>query len=162
MVRVIGAAARLLSHVAAIALLAMVLINVADVGMRSALNQPIFGTFEIVELLLAVVAFLVIPEAFLRENHITIELIDALLPPRGIDWFKVFGMGCTVAFLGLLVWAMVTPAADVVRFNEITFSLNIPKIYEYAPVILGLAYAAVCAFVMFLRDLKAALRGRNR
>jgi TRAP-type C4-dicarboxylate transport system permease small subunit len=140
----------------------MVLINVADVGMRSALNQPIFGTFEIVELLLAVVAFLVIPEAFLRENHITIELIDALLSPRGVDWFKVFGMGCTVAFLGLLVWAMVTPAMDVVRFNEITFSLNIPKIYEYAPVLIGLACAAVCAFVILLRDVKVLLRGKNR
>jgi TRAP-type C4-dicarboxylate transport system permease small subunit len=158
---VIGAAARLLSHVAAIALLAMVLINVVDVGMRSAFNEPIFGTFEIVELLLAVVAFLVIAETFLREGHITIELIDGLVGPRGVRGLKVFGMGATLVYLALLVWAMITPAVDIVRFNEITFSLNIPKIWEYAPVLLGIAAALVAALVIFVRDMKIAL-GRDR
>ena len=162
MARVIGAAARLLSHVAAITLLAMVLLNVVDVSMRSAFNAPIFGTFEIVELLLAVVAFLVIPEAFLRDGHITIELIDTVVPARWVPWLKVLGMGATVAFLALLVWAMVAPAVDIVRFHEVTFSLQIPKIYEYAPVLLGLACAAVAALVMFLRDVKAVLGGGPR
>jgi len=162
MIRIIGAAARLLSHVAAIALLAMVLVNVVDVGMRSAFNEPIFGTFEIVELLLAVVAFLVIPEAFLREGHIIVELIDQVVPPRAVDGLKAFGMTATVAYLALLVWAMVTPAVDVVRFHEVTFSLQIPTIFEYAPVLLGIAAALVAALVIFMRDVKNALGGGRR
>ena len=162
MKRVIVAAARLLSHVAAIALLAMVLINVVDVGMRSAFNQPIFGTFEMVELLLAVVAFLVIPEAFLREGHIIVELIDTVVPPRAVDGLKAFGMTATVVYLALLVWAMIPPAVDLVRFHEVTFSLQIPKIAEYAPVLLGMACALIAALVMFVRDVRNALGGGRR
>jgi TRAP-type C4-dicarboxylate transport system permease small subunit len=160
--RIIGAAARLLSHVAAIALLAMVVINVVDVGMRSALNEPIFGTFEIVELLLAVVAFLVVAETFLRDGHITVELIDSVVGPRGVGWLKAFGMAATVAYLGLLVWSMITPAVDLVRFNEVTFSLQIPKIWEYAPVLLGLGAAFVAALAIFVRDVRIALGAGRR
>ena len=140
----------------------MVLINVVDVGMRSAFNEPIFGTFELVELLLAVVAFLVIAETFLRDGHITVEVIDGLVPPRAVDWLKASGMAATVAYLGLLVWAMVTPAVDLVRFNEVTFSLQLPKIWEYAPVLLGIAAALVAALVIFLRELRIALGGGRR
>ena len=159
MVRIIAAAARLLSHVAAIALLAMVAINVIDVGMRSVLNAPIFGAFEIVELLLAVVAFLVIPEAFLRDSHITVELIDTVVPPAAVAWLKAIGMATTVLFLALLSWFMITPAVDFVRFDEVTFSLHIPKIYEAAPVLIGIVCSLVAALVIFVRDVRNATRG---
>ena len=72
MTHLISAAARFVSRVAAVLLIGMVAINVADVALRSGLNAPIFGTYEIVELMLAAVAFLAIPEAFLRDQHIAI------------------------------------------------------------------------------------------
>ena len=73
MTRIVTAVARFMTRVAAIFLIAMVALNVVDVGLRSGLNMPIFGTYEIVELLLAAVAFLAIPEVFLRDQHITIN-----------------------------------------------------------------------------------------
>ena len=69
---VIAAAARLLTRVAAVFLLGMVAMNVIDVGFRSTVNAPIFGTYEIIEQLLAAVAFFAIGETFLRDQHITI------------------------------------------------------------------------------------------
>jgi TRAP-type C4-dicarboxylate transport system permease small subunit len=161
MERVIAAAARLLSHIAAVALLGMVLMNVADVTLRSTFNAPIFGAYEIVELLLAAVAFLVIPEAFLRGNHITIELIDQLVPVRAVALLKATGMAATVAYLMVLVWAMVQPALDMVQFNDVSFNLHMPKIWEGSFVLAGLAASAVAAAYVFWRDVLDAVRGGN-
>lgn len=163
MMRIVGAAARLMSHVAAIALLGMVAINVADVGLRSTVNTPIFGAYEIVELLLAAVAFLVIPEAFLREGHITVELIDQVVGPRAVAWLKVTGMFATVVFLGLLTWAMIQPALDMITFDDVTFNLHMPKIWDGAFVLAGIGAATVAALVMFVKSITQALReGRGR
>ena len=57
MIPFVAAVARFLTRVAAVFLLAMMLINVVDVGLRISVNAPIFGTYEIVEFLLAAVAF---------------------------------------------------------------------------------------------------------
>ena len=157
MTRVIGAAARLFTRVAAILLLAMVALNVVDVGLRSGFNAPIFGTYEIIEFLLAAVAFLAIPETFLRGQHITIELIDQILPPRGVDVLRVTGTLCALIFVALLTWHMVQPALDSIEFNEITVDLQLPVILKASLILAGVALSAFAVLVIFLRDLSLAL-----
>ena len=152
MFNIVSAAARFLTRVAAVFLVAMVLINVVDVGLRSAFNQPIFGTYEIVELLLSAVAFLAIPEAFLRDQHINIELIDQVVPPRVLDVLKAFGALAAVVFLGLLTWYMIQPALDFVTFDEVSIDLQIPHIWSASLILLGMAAALVAAVVMFCRE----------
>ncbi len=122
MMAFVAAAARFLTRVAAVFLLAMVAVNVVDVGLRSGFNAPIFGTYEIVGFLLAGVAFLAIPEAFLRDRHITIELIDQIVPARAVGWLRVFGTSTALFFVALLAWHMVQPALDYVEFNDITMA----------------------------------------
>jgi len=118
--RSIAAAARLLTRVAAAFLLAMVAINVLDVGLRSTINAPIFGTYEIVELMLSAVAFLAIPEAFLRNEHVTIELIDQIVSKRVVAVLKIFGMGATLVFMALLTYHMVPSLVDNIRNNDVS------------------------------------------
>ena len=161
MIGIVTAAARFLTRVAAIFLLAMVAINVIDVGLRETFNAPIFGTHEIVVFMLAAVAFLAIPEVFLRDQHITIELIDQLLPERVIDALRAFGTLCAMTFVGLMVWHMIQPAMDYVEFNEITMDLQLPLIWKAALILTGVAWAIAAALVLFLRDLSTALGGSN-
>ena len=134
MIPFVAAVARFLTRVAAAFLLAMMLINVVDVGLRVSVNEPIFGTYEIVEFLLAAVAFLAIPEAFLRDQHITIELIDQVLPPRVIDALRAFGTLCALVFVTLMVWKAVL-------------------------IMTGVGAAVLTALVLFVRDLKRAFTG---
>ena len=161
MIPFVGAVARFLTRVAAIFLLAMMLINVVDVGLRVSINAPIFGTYEIVEFMLAAVAFLAIPEVFLRDQHITIELIDQILPAKIIDWLRVIGNFTGVVFVTLLAWHMVQPALDFIEFNEITMDLQLPLIWKAALILTGVAWAIAAALVLFLRDLSTALGGSN-
>ncbi len=161
MIPVVAAVARFLTRVAAVFLLAMMLINVVDVGLRVSINAPIFGTYEIVEFMLAAVAFLAIPEAFLRDQHITIELIDQVLPARVIDWLRAFGTLCAMVFVGLLFWHMVQPAIDYVEFNEITMDLQLPLIWKAVLIMTGIGAAVLTALVLFVRDFSRALTGKG-
>ncbi len=155
----VAAAARFLTRVAAVFLLAMVAVNVIDVGLRSGLNAPIFGTYEIVGFLLAAVAFLAIPEAFLHGRHITIELIDQVVPDRVVDWLRVFGTLTALVFVALLTYHMVQPALDYVEFNEITMDLQLPLIWKAVLILTGIAWAVMAVLVIFLRDLSRAIGG---
>lgn len=153
----VTAVARFLTRVAAVFLLAMVAINVIDVGLRSGLNKPIFGTYEIVEFMLAAVAFLAIPEVFLRDQHITIELIDQILPKKIINWLRAIGNFTGVVFVTLLAWHMIQPALDFIEFNEITMDLQLPLIWKAGLILTGIAAAIAAALALFLRDLSTAL-----
>jgi len=160
MLSFVTAVARFLTRVAAVFLLAMVAINVVDVGLRSGLNKPIFGTYEIVEFMLAAVAFLAIPEVFLRDQHITIELIDQILPPKIINWLRAIGNFTGVVFVTLLAWHMVQPALDFIEFDEITMDLQLPLIWKAGLILTGITFAIFAALALFLRDLSTAL-GRD-
>jgi len=158
MINVVGAAARFLTRVAAIFLLAMVAINVIDVGLREGFNAPIFGTHEIVVFMLAAVAFLAIPEVFLRDQHITIELIDQVIPDRAARWLRAFGSLCALVYVTLLAWHMVQPALDYIEFDEITMDLQLPLIWQAALILTGLGTAVIAASALLLRDIGQAVR----
>jgi len=130
------------------------------VGLREGLNAPIFGTHEIVVFMLAAVAFLAIPEVFLRDQHITIELIDQVIPDRAAVWLRAFGSLCALVYVALLAWNMVQPALDYIEFNEITMDLQIPLIWQAALILTGIGAAVIAALVLLLRDLGRAT-GRN-
>jgi TRAP-type C4-dicarboxylate transport system permease small subunit len=155
MSRAVEAVARLLTRIAAVFLLAMVLVNVVDVGLRGLFNIPVFGSFDLIELCMAFVAFLVIPETFLRNEHITIELIDSVLPPGAVRALKLFGLAATVVFVVVLSYFMVEPAVDFWRFNETTIELQIPAVWKAAPVLAGFVIAIFAVIVMFVRELRA-------
>lgn len=152
------AAARLLTRVAAIFLLAMMALNVIDVGLRSGFNAPIFGTYEIIELFLAAAAFLAIPEVFLRDQHITIELIDQVVPERVVRWLKLIGTFVALVFVALLTWHMTQPAREFIEFNDVTIDLHLPIIWKASLVLAAFAFAAVAVLVMFLREVSSVLR----
>ncbi len=157
MIGVVSAVARFLTRVAAIILLAMMMINVVDVGLRVSINAPIFGTYEIVEFMLAAVAFLAIPEVFLRDQHITVELIDQIIPQKATDILRAFGTLCGLVFAFLLFWHMIQPALDYVEFNEITMDLQMPLIWKAAAIMTGFGAAVLTALVLFVRDMSRVL-----
>ncbi len=161
MTRIVTAVARFMTRVAAIFLIAMVALNVVDVGLRSGLNMPIFGTYEIVELLLAAVAFLAIPEVFLRDQHITIKLIDQVISDRAVDWMRAFGTLCAMIFAVLLAWHMIVPAMEFVEFNEISMDLEIPVIWKASLILAAFGFTILAVLVIFLRDASTAL-GRGK
>lgn len=159
MTKFTDAAARLTTRVAAFFLVAMVAINVIDVGLRSGFNAPIFGTYEIVEFLLAAVAFFAIPEAFLRGEHITVELIDQVVSPRTVVILRATGTFAAFVFVALLAWHMIQPALDFIEFNEVTIDLQLPLIWKASFILFSIGLSVLAVFVLFIRDAAAVFTG---
>jgi TRAP-type C4-dicarboxylate transport system permease small subunit len=150
----IEACARFLTRIAAVFLLAMVAVNVLDVGLRGLFNIPFHGGYDLVTLFLSAVAFLAIPETFLRGEHITIELIDAVVSQRVVAFLKVFGLALTSVFVVLLTYYMIEPALEFARYNEVTLELQLPVIWKAIPVLAGFAFSIVAVLYLFVRELR--------
>jgi TRAP-type C4-dicarboxylate transport system permease small subunit len=128
----------------------MMLLTVADVILRATANRPIHGTLEIVELLLACTFFLALPAAFLREEHIVVDLIDGAAP-RWVPGLRRLAGALGVLVLGLMAWQGWIAAGDTLLFKDVTSHLAIPRIWYWIPVLTGMIVGALAAAAMLLR-----------
>ena len=151
-------AARLFGYAAALCLLAMMLIVVADVVLRSAFDTPLFGTFDVVELLLVATIFLALPATFLRQENVVVDLVDYLVPAPAVAWLRVIGLLLGLSFLGLMLFYMVQPALDTLAFGDRTLSLEIPKIIHWLPILFGTG----CSILAIIAVLIVHYRERRR
>jgi TRAP-type C4-dicarboxylate transport system permease small subunit len=132
---------------AALFLVAMMLLTVADVTLRAAFNTPIRGVYELVELLLAGTFFVALPAVFLRDEHIVVNLIDDLLP----RWTPVLKRGAAalaVIVLGVLAWQGFLAAADSFASNDVTADLGLPRVWHWSAVLVGIVASGIAAMAM--------------
>ncbi|AZQ76162.1 MAG: TRAP transporter small permease subunit [Flaviflexus sp.] len=67
--------------VAGALLVFLMLLTVADVGGRAFADSSILGTVEISTLLMVAIAFLGLAAAEIHNRHVSVELVEAYLPP---------------------------------------------------------------------------------
>ena len=153
----IHSAARYLTRAAAIFLTAMMLISVADIVLRWVFNFPIFGTFDLVELFLVAMVYLAIPETFLREEHVVVELVDHFVGPRVQAVLRAVSTGLALVLLAAMEINMIEPAWDMYDFGDETKDLEIPKIVHWVPILLGVACSTLAVALLFVRDVGRVL-----
>ncbi|MGM0701774.1 MAG: TRAP transporter small permease [Pseudomonadota bacterium] len=114
-----------LEGVAGATLFAMMLLTTADVAGRFFFNSPILGAVELTQLMLAAVVFLSLPVVCWREEHVSVDLLDALFPAR-LVWIRqaIVNLIVTVALWVMAgrVWALGERAfqwGDVTEFLRI-------------------------------------------
>jgi TRAP-type C4-dicarboxylate transport system permease small subunit len=139
--------ARTCGAIAAVFLVAMMLLTVADVVLRAALNTPIRGVYELIELLLAGTFFIALPAVFLRDDHIVVNLIDDLAP-RWVPALKRLASVLAVMILAVLAWQGFLAAADSLLFNDMTADLGLPRVWHWTAVLIGLAASGFAALAM--------------
>jgi len=133
-----------------ISLAAMMLVTVADVVLRAVASKPIRGTFEIVELLLACTFFFALPAAFLRDEHIVVDIVDGTAP-RWVPLLKRLALAIAVALLAAMAWQGWISARDAVAFNDVTADLALPRLWYWIPVLAGMIGACLAAAAMLLK-----------
>ena len=141
------AAARVCGWLAAASLAAMMLVTVADVVLRAAINRPIRGTLEIVELLLACSFFLALPATFLRDEHIVVDMIDGMAPRR-VPLLKRIAALLGAVLMAVMAWQGWISAKDTLAFHDVTADLAIPRIWYWIPVLVGMVGGCIAAAVM--------------
>lgn len=146
------------SDVAAAAIAAMAVLTVADILMKNALNRPIKGTFELVELLLTIVVFLGIAEVFRSDGNVCVDVADQVLSPRRLAWLKILGAFAALGFLLLMGWAMLAPAMDTVAYPQYTQETGISLAVYWLPILAGTALAVIAAAALAWTLIRARSR----
>ena len=136
---------------AAAFLAAMMLLTVADVLLRAVFGYPVRGMLELIELGLACTVFLGMPAVFLRKEHLVVDVIDQLTGPAVVRRLELAAALVSFGLLALMAWQMVPVARGMYEFGDVTSDLSIPKIYYWAPVLLGVIGSAAAALVFVLR-----------
>lgn len=118
-----------LEGVAGATLFALMLLTTADVVGRYFFNLPILGTVELTQQMLAAVVFLSLPVACWREEHVSVDLLDAIFPARWI-WLRQMIVNLIIAValwvIATRVWALAVRAFE---WGDVTEFLRIPDGY---------------------------------
>lgn len=130
--------ARLCTGAAAAAIIVMMAGTCWDILARQFFNQPLHGVVELVEITVLISAMLGLPEAFLRDEQIQIDLVDNLLSPRRLALLKAVTLLATAGFLALLAWVIWQPMLDARRFGDIKYDLGVRVWLLYALTLLAL------------------------
>jgi TRAP-type C4-dicarboxylate transport system permease small subunit len=143
-------ASGLCGGLAAVALASMMMLTVVDVCLRTFFNLPIRGTFELIELLLACTFFLALPAAFLRDEHIVVDLVDRVAGRRTV-LLKRLAELLAIVIITVMAWQGWKMARDTLLFGDITSDLELPRIWYWIPVLAGLIGSGIAAAVMAIR-----------
>ena len=142
---------------AAATLLALSAVPVIDVVGRYVFSAPIGGADELTVFLMAVGIYAVLPRISHREEHIAVDVVDLVFPPRWLGLRQALLNALGAAFMAMVTWRMEIVASRMVSDNEVTMFLRLPK----GP--LAYFFTAMCAIatVLLAWNVVRYLRGRG-
>ena len=136
-----------LEGVAGATLFALMLLTTADVVGRYFFNLPILGTVELTQQMLAAVVFLSLPVACWREEHVSVDLLDAVFPTKFI-WIRevIINLIVTAALwvMALRIWSL---AERAFSWGDVTEFLRIPHGYLIGLIAIMLALSALLTLI---------------
>ncbi len=125
----------------------MAAVTALDVIGRYLLNAPLPGSYELVGLLLAITVFAALPLATLGREHVVVDVLDHLLPPRLVALQRAVTEAAAGAVLAVLAWQLWLRGERLALEHATTNLLAIPL----APVaFLMAAFTALAAAAMVI------------
>ena len=120
---------RFLEIVAALSLLALMSITCTDVILRYFFNSPLHSATELTRILMAIVVFCGLPVACMREEHITVDLLDGISPKSIINVRQaIMNLIAAAAMLGV-AWRVQALAFRAMEYGDTTEFLRLPVHY---------------------------------
>ena len=98
--------------------------------------------------------FLVLPLAFLRESHITVDFLTDRLPARARAVIEALSALLGAALLAAILWNSIGQALIQLRQGDKSQTLGIPMIWYWAPLVVGMALSLLAVLLVGLRALR--------
>lgn len=148
-----------LGAVSAVVLFSMMALTCTDVIGRYFFNQPIYGAFEITEMALALLIFAGLPLVTLRNDHVTVDVLDSVTP----GWLLrlQYAAACAVAFVstGYLAWRLWLRADTLLGAGETTAQLKFKLAWLTYAMSLLMALTAIAFLILAFRPARRAVQG---
>ena len=144
-------AARPFGLAAALVLAFMMLFTTYAVLSRQLFDAPVLGVVDVMELALVACIFIGLPGVFLRDEHVTVDVIDSLIPRRWRVRLRLIALVITLVCLILMMTEMIQPAMEKLDTGEATMTLGINRFWHWVPIIFGFAMSTLgTAWVLYL------------
>lgn len=115
----------LLGIIAGAILFAMMALTAVDVFQRYVIGASIRGSFEITELMMVVLIFAGLPLVSLKDEHVTVDLLDHAMPLLVRRVLRVAAhLVCGAALIGMS-WLLWRKAGQVVDYGDVTAALRV-------------------------------------
>lgn len=137
----------------------LMLLLVADVVLRRFFNQPIRGSYELTQLIMAIVVFFTIAYCAAQKGHVAIEVLVARLPQRLQVVIEILMYLFSLGLWGLLSWGLSLQAINVWRMAETTNLLGLPS---YPFVLVAVFGSALLTLVILIQLLSLLAEGGRR
>ncbi len=111
---------------AAVALFAIMMLTLVDVGGRKLLSTSVPGSLELTELLMVVVIFTSLPLVALAGEHVVFDSLDAWLPRWLRRAQQAFIEVLCAGMLAALAWLMWTKGSQMTEYGDVTAQLRLP------------------------------------
>lgn len=138
-----------LANVGAFAMLAIMLIVVADVAFRYLLNSPLAFAYDFISMYLMVaVFFLFLAYTLHHHGHVAIDIFQHLIPARLRFLGEAVGYAAATIIFGLVAWQLSGRSARAFVGAEVTATtIPWPLWLSYLPAAIGTwAFAARCLY----------------
>lgn len=126
---------------------------------RYALNDPILGDQELVEIGMSLVVMLAIPFATLTGAHIRVDILDDRIGDWGRFAGDLFARGMGAYVLFLLIQKTWDKALDAYEYEDVTNMLELPVWLAYAAITLGMGLFALVLVGQLLLQFRSGPRG---
>jgi TRAP-type C4-dicarboxylate transport system permease small subunit len=136
-------AARPFGLAAAVILVFMMLFTTVAVTLRQLFNYPVLGVVDVMELSLLAMIYISMPGVFLRDDNVTVDVIDQVLPRRARVALRAIGLLLALAFLIMMMVNMIPQATDKWQYGEVTMTLGISRFIHWMPIIFGFAMSII-------------------
>ena len=121
-------------------LLFLAVLTFCDVFGRRFLNSPVTGTIELVEIGMALVAFLAMPRAFFLNANVSADFINNLNLGIIKTWLIIFKFFLMIIIMSLMAYATTKTSLKFMSNERVTIDL---ELYFYP-------FYFICAFGMWL------------
>ena len=138
-------------------LLALTLITVIDVTLRSAFNSPIFGGQDIAQLFLITVVCCSIAYSGRSGGQVAVELLEGFSNTTIIRYMDIVIKLISAIMLGVLSWHLVISGIDAHQFGEATLTLLI----SFGPFFVLLAIGILLYLLVILTEIGLLLKGHS-
>jgi TRAP-type C4-dicarboxylate transport system permease small subunit len=119
-------AGRVLGTVAAAVLFVMMVLTFLDVTGRKLLTRPVYGAYEITEFLMGTLIFSSLPLVTAREAHVSIDVLDHLVPAGFARWQRFVVNLVSTGALAIIAARLWVLSVSHFRTHEVTMTLHIP------------------------------------
>ncbi len=166
--RALTAFARWVAYAGIVSLFGAMAVTIADIVLRSIsrfvnlfadepIGLAIVGVVDIVQLLVMAVAFLVIPLAFMRDAHVSVDIVTARLSDRLQHVAKGGAAGMGAVFLLIVLLTGLEQAANQIEYGDRTMTLGIPYWWFWTPMLLGCVLSVAATILLSVGHLIAGL-----